>query len=161
MKKFLTNPLLLLVLALSVIGLAASNNDGGQYGDAGRLLYFQYAPDTITNTELDTLYAYTSGSTSFGFRSAYTYNLQMDATQLSGTTDLILILQERNSEDSDLGWYEVERDTLNGAGTLRLHGASAADGLGHVKGVHQRVIIDGDGTQSSRYTMSFRYKPEE
>lgn len=104
--------------------------------------------DTLTNTESDTL------TVDPLLISNWRYNYALTATQQSGTKSVIIILQE-NSERTGGTWYEIERDTATGASTTvhRLHGASAADGIGWVKGVRQRVILTGTGTHATTYRL--------
>lgn len=109
--------------------------------------------DTITDAENDTL------SVSPNLISFWTYNHTIDITSLSGSVSIIAILQE-NNERTGGTWYEVERDTATGAGQLRLHGADTPSGLGYVKGIRQRLILDGSGTQSTKYTKNSTYKKE-
>lgn len=111
--------------------------------------------DTITNTENDTLPVPST------LISLWSYNHTIDITSLSGTVSVIAILQE-NNERTGGTWYEVERDTAAAATTLRLHGkynsSQVANGLGWVKGVRQRLILDGNGTQSTRYIHNCTFK---
>lgn len=113
-----------------------------------QIYQYTWTADTITNTESDTLTGVTL------YYDLFNYNYTSTATQLSGTTNLIYVLQESNY-GSGTEWYEVERDTL-GAGVNRLHGADNEFSL--TKGIRQRVIITGIGTQSSRYTLKGTWK---
>lgn len=117
-----------------------------------QIYQYTWTADTITNTEADTLTGVTL------YYDLWNYNYTLTATQLSGSTNIIAVLQENNyTTGNTTAWYEVERDTLVGAGTLRLYGASnTAPSL--VKGVRQRVIQTGVGTQSSRYTLKGTWK---
>lgn len=113
---------------------------------------YTWTTDTITNTESDTLTGVTL------YYDLWNYNFTNTATQLSGTTNLIHVLQENNYiSGNTTAWYEVERDTLAGAGTLRLYGGTNT-APSYVKGVRQRVILTGVGTQSSRYTLKGTWK---
>jgi hypothetical protein len=118
---------------------------------AGRNWYYATTSDTITDAENDTIV------TNFGFYTQWTYNITLEATQLSGTTSIIAILQEQNPYNTaENDWYEVERDTISATGIIRLYGGS--NDLANVKGRRQRVILDGGGTQSSTYTLDTNYK---
>lgn len=118
---------------------------------AARNWFYQTTSDTITDAENDTIV------TNFGFYTQWTYNVTLEATQLSGTTSIIAILQEQNPyATSENDWYEVERDTISATGIIRLYGGSGD--LAHVKGRRQRVVLDGSGTQSSTYTLDTNYK---
>jgi hypothetical protein len=88
----------------------------------------------------------------------WSYNYVVTAANVSGTTNIIAILQESNARTGNV-WYEVERDTLAAAGTKRLHGGTTKP-LGYVKGVRQRLILDGSGTQVSTYAATLTLKKE-
>jgi hypothetical protein len=113
--------------------------------------------DTIANAANDTL------TFAPNLISKWIYNHTVDVTSLSGTVNIIAILQE-NNERTGGTWYEVERDTLAAAGQIRLHGAYNASKnsqvTGFVKGLRQRLVLDGSGTQSSRYIHNGTYKKE-
>lgn len=113
-----------------------------------QIYQYTWTADTISDTESDTLTGVTL------YYDLFNYNYTSTATQLSGTTNLVYVLQESNY-GSGTEWYEVERDTL-GAGVNRLHGADNEFSL--TKGIRQRVIITGIGTQSSRYTLKGTWK---
>lgn len=141
----------IIVILLLVVGVAIAA-DVVSTSPPPAIYQYTWTSDTITNTEADTLTGVTS------LYDLYNYNFTSTATQLSGTTSLIHILEENNFQSGNTtAWYEVERDTMAGAGTLRLYGGSnTAQSL--VKGVRQRVIIKGIGTQSSRYTLKGTWK---
>jgi hypothetical protein len=122
------------------------------FQSAANIYRYSWSADTLTNTANDTLLVPPN------LVSLWTYNTVLTASNVSGTTDIILILQENNASTGAV-WYEVERDTLNGAGSVRLHGGSQA-ALGYVKGVRQRYIVDGDNTQVSVYSMTTTLKKE-
>lgn len=103
---------------------------------------------TITNAGNDTL------SIPVTLSSLWTYNYVINAAQTSGTTAIIAIVQENNATSGAI-WYESQRDTLAGAGTLRLYTQDIGT---HVLGSRQRVILDGSGTQVSPYTATGTFK---
>ncbi|MCB0583651.1 MAG: hypothetical protein KDD10_30505 [Phaeodactylibacter sp.] len=102
--------------------------------------------DTITNTEIDTFLL--DGQ----FRSKWDYNYSVHGDQLSGTIALNVILQETNDPDGTLHWYEVQRDTVNADEEVVWLSSGSVDG------VRQRVIVDGDGTQSAKYYIRAVFK---
>ena len=105
-----------------------------------------FTTDTITDAENDTLYL---GS---NLVSRWSYNWHINTTQLSGTESIIAIVQETNNASSGqttpTDWLEVDRDTLTANEDLRITGDV-------VYGIKQRLILDGSGTQSSRYLVKF------
>lgn len=115
-----------------------------------QIYQYTWTTDTITDTEGDTLTGVTL------YYDLFNYNYTSTATQLSGSTNLIYILQESNY-GTGTEWYEVERDTLAAAGVMRL-GQGGNDLFSLTKGIRQRVIIKGIGTQSSRYTLKGTWK---
>jgi hypothetical protein len=148
------------ILAVALFSVVAVNWMGAEEdtvadraGEYARSTY-QYAPDadTITDAEIDTLMP------DFRFWSHWAYHYTIDVDNISGTTNIIAILQER-SGDTTGDWFEVGRDTLSAAGTIRLPLTTDTDPQkGQVQGRRQRLIIDGAGTQSSEYTIIGNYR---
>lgn len=94
--------------------------------------------DTITNAENDTI------TLTAKLYSQFQFNWTVITTQLSGTQSINAIVQE-SASDSDTDWYPVDTVALSGSADLdRIVGTA-------VYGVRQRLIIDGSGTQSTRY----------
>lgn len=139
-----------LILAIAFIGLIAwTGNAESEYDYTGPFnpMYTATSSDTITNAENDTI---TLSSRLF---SKWSYNWTLDVTNLSGTTNVIVKVEESNSYSGD-DWYPVGTpDTATGTELLRTYGDA-------VYGRRQRVIIDGTGTQSSTYTATGTYKRE-
>lgn len=102
--------------------------------------------DTLTNAGNDTL------TIPVNLFSLWNYNWTVQATNISGTTSIIAILQEKNYYGT-ANWYEVERDTISATGDIRLSGlyGDGTGGSGLVEGQNQRLILDGSGTQSTQY----------
>lgn len=104
----------------------------------------EFTADTITNAENDTI------SIPAQFLDAWVPNVFLETTQLSGTQAINLIIQENSKLTGTTGWVSVD--------TVALSGSSDADRLSYpaapywVRGLRMRVIIDGSGTQSTRYT---------
>ena len=143
------NKILILIGLVAVIlaGLAfsASNED-----QAVQTLYRRAWSGTITDAGNDTL------TIPVSFTSFWAYNYVVDAAQTSGTTAIVVIVQENNASTGAI-WYEVERDTIAGAGLKRLHGLGVGTAI---KGQRQRVILDGvaASTQVSPYTATLTAK---
>lgn len=131
------------------IGLAfSSTGAAGEEQSASSKIYRRAWSDTITDAGNDTL------TVPVTLSSLWTYNYVVNATQTSGTTAIIAILQENNATSGAI-WYELERDTIAGAGLVRLHGLDIGS---FVKGSRQRLILDGSGTQVSPYTVTLTSK---
>jgi len=119
---------------------------------------YVFTSDTITNTEADTLVV--PGR----LLSDWSYNHAFKMTELSGTLDVTIKLQESNDYSGDT-WYDVE-DTgsfTTDGGIARLYGqevlgSNTAVKEHRVRGVRQRIIITGTGTQSSVYSGTAVYK---
>lgn len=163
MKNFFGSKITLLVFAMLCIGVWAlmSNADKPeQYGEseflASTLPYYiypagatSYVSDTITDAENDTLYL------GANLISRWSYNWHINTTQLSGTENIIAIVQETNnasaSQSTPTDWIEVARDTFTANEDGRITGET-------VYGIKQRLILDGSGTQSTTYSVKFAGK---
>lgn len=145
---------LLAALALAVFSAfgpepASGGGDSGmglEVANAAVSYYAATETDTITNTEIDTFLV--DGQ----FRSKWDYNYSVHGDQLSGTIALNVILQETNDPDGSANWYEVQRDTVNADEEVVWLSSGSVDGL------RQRVIVDGDGTQSAKYYIRAVFK---
>lgn len=101
--------------------------------------------DTITNTESDTI------TISSNLLSAWSYNWTVQMSQLSGTSNISITVQESASKNGT-DWITIGTDSITGtSGTKRIVGAL-------VYGQRQRIIITGTGSQSTRYTVYTVYK---
>jgi len=104
----------------------------------------EFTADTITNAENDTI------SIPAQFLDAWVPNAFLETTQLSGTQAINLIIQESSKTTGTTNWVSVD--------TIALSGSADADRLSYpaapywVRGLRMRIIIDGSGTQSTRYT---------
>ena len=107
--------------------------------DAGTDIYRVVASDTITDTGADTI---TLSPNLFSF---WKYNYVVQGNELTGTIDLLVTVQERNTPNSSI-WYTIATDTV-------LADLEVEVFTGDVYGTNQRVIITGSGTQSSEYTL--------
>ena len=158
MKRFIQSPgFLIAFIFLAILGIAATTATTTRYNNSGNRTYkYSASLDTLTNTANDTI------NIDELLTSQWTYNWQINCTNISGTTNIIAILQESNNNSN---WYEVERDTAATTEILRLHGSELnADPdnnvLGYVKGLYQRLILDGGGTHSTSYTVDCVMKKE-
>jgi hypothetical protein len=105
---------------------------------------YEFTADTITNAENDTI------NMTVQFLDAWVPNVFLETTQLSGTQAINLIIQENSKLTGTTGWISVDTVALSGSSDLdRLSYPSAPY---WVRGQRMRVIIDGSGTQSTRYT---------
>lgn len=130
---------------LFMIGIVVSANMPVQSSSS---IYQLTDSGTITNAGNDTL------TVPVNLISLWSYNWVVTATQTSGTTDIIAILQESNATSGAV-WYEVERDTISGPGTVRLFGDGTNN---YVYGLRQRLILDGSGTQVSPFATKLTLK---
>lgn len=140
--------LLLFVIASAFAALAFFAPEPAGEDVATKIYRRSWTGDTITNAANDTL------SLPVTLSSLWTYNYVLNATQASGTTSIIMIVQENNATTGSI-WYESGRDTLAGAGTIRVN---TTDISTHVLGSRQRVILDGSGTQVSPYSVTATFK---
>jgi hypothetical protein len=121
--------------ALALVVLFFASAPRGEEQQASNI-YRVVVTDTIENTDADT-FAITPNLASY-----WAYNWVVSATQVSGTTSIVVRLQESNETTGNI-WYEVERDTVitGGQGLIvRLDGRNAP-GEGIVKGQRQRAIL--------------------
>jgi hypothetical protein len=106
-----------------------------------------YAADTITNAENDTL------SVAEPINSLYTYNAHFTLNNLSGTRSIKVYLQQSNVTSGTADWVSIDSITASGS-TVATYIADGTDFLGR----RCRFIVDGTGTQSTRYTLSYCFK---
>lgn len=101
--------------------------------------------DTITNAELDTI------TLPVNFISLYTGLATVERTNLSGTTNVSVFLDESNFTSGTNNWYTI--NTVAGTGaTVAI--ASQTE----LAGIRYRIRIVGSGTQSTRYVFNFTAK---
>lgn len=111
--------------------------------------YYRYAvTDTITNAEKDTLLLPVT------FFSRYTYCVQGVRTSLSGTHNVKFVLQQANTTTGNTDWLSVDSTSTTSATIGLLQGAE-------MYGVRYRLLVNGSGTQSSRYVINFTMKKRE
>lgn len=106
---------------------------------------YTFTPDTITNAESDTLLL------SADFISPWSYAYQIVMDSLSGTDTLSFVVQESVLRSGNTDWITVA--TGAGSGTVRTRITGAL-----MYGRRQRIIVNGAGTQSTRYSITFLAK---
>jgi hypothetical protein len=106
---------------------------------------YTFTPDTITNTESDTLLL----PADFVSPWSYVYQVVMDS--LSGTDTLSFIIQESVLRSGNTDWVTVATGAGSASVRTRITGAL-------MYGRRQRIIVNGSGTQSTRYSITFLAK---
>lgn len=136
-----------LVILCAVLLFAESTRNSELYNNPPAVSNYytrEFTADTITNAENDTI------NMPAQFLDAWVPNAFLETTQLSGTQAINLIIQENSKLTGTTGWVSVD--------TVALSGSSDVDRLSYpaapywVRGLRMRIIIDGSGTQSTRYT---------
>jgi len=119
---------------------------------------FEFTSDTITDTEADTLLV------NARLLSDWSYNYAILLDTLSGTLNVTIKLQESNDYTGNT-WYDVENTgsftTVGGIARLygqEVLGSNTAVKTHRVRGVRQRIIITGTGTQSTTYSGNVVFK---
>lgn len=130
--------ILSIIAALFIFGAASAQKTGDYYSKVMVTL------DTITNTEADTI------NLGVNLLSNYTYNYIISRTQLSGTANTTVKLQESNELTGSV-WYDVATASGTGATVGIIQGANTY-------GVRHRILITGTGTQSLSYKLTARLK---
>ena len=112
-----------------------------------RLLVKTWALDTITNAANDTL------TLPWTLQSRYTGALQITRTNISGTTNIAVSIQASvtSSSGTDATWVTVATTSATTATAELLT-------LAETYGQRYRIIVDGTGTQSSSYRLSWLSK---
>lgn len=111
--------------------------------------YYRYAPaqDTITNTEADTL------AIPVNLLSNWTYGYSVVLGNLSGTTNVAVVLQQSHMLSGETDWKTLATFTGT-SGILHLDGID-------VTAIRHRLILTGSGTQSSTYDIDGIYKRKD
>lgn len=130
--------ILSIIAALFIFGAASAQKTGDYYSKVMVTL------GTITNTEADTI------NLGVNLLSNYTYNYIISRTQLSGTANTTVKLQESNELTGSV-WYDVATASGTGATVGIIQGANTY-------GVRHRILITGTGTQSLSYKLTARLK---
>lgn len=136
-----------LVLIAAALMFAETTRNSELYNTppaASNTYRYEFTADTITNAENDTI------TMNVQFLDQWVPTVFLETTQLSGTQAINLIIQESSTLTGTTNWISVD--------TVALSGSSDLDKLVypiapyHLRGLRMRVIIDGSGTQSTRYT---------
>lgn len=106
---------------------------------------YTFTPDTITNTERDTLLL------PVDFVSPWSYLYQVVIDSLSGTDTLAFTIQESALKSGNTDWVTVATGAGGRGNPARITGAL-------MYGRRQRIIVIGSGTQSTRYSIAFLAK---
>lgn len=103
--------------------------------------------DTIANAANDTL------TVPYTLQSRYTGALQITRTNISGTTNLAVLVQASvtSATSTDVTWVTVATTAATTATAELLT-------LAETYGQRYRIIVDGTGTQSSSYRLSWLSK---
>lgn len=109
------------------------------------LYAYTFTPDTITNTELDTLLLPAD------FVSPWSYLYQVAIDSLSGADTLAFTIQESALKSGNTDWVTVATGAGSRGNPARITGAL-------MYGRRQRIIVIGSGTQSTRYSIVFLAK---
>jgi hypothetical protein len=133
---------------LIVAGFVAMAFSGGESFKTGEYYRYTKSNDTITNAANDTLLLPVT------FYSRFTYLAQIGRTNISGTTNVKLYLQQANTTSGNTDWVTVDSTTTTGASIGVLDGDEAL-------GIRYRFIVDGTGTQSTRYFFNVTMKRKQ
>lgn len=106
---------------------------------------YTFVPDTITNAESDTLLL----PADFVSPWSFAYHVSIDS--LSGTDTLSFVVQESVLKSGSTDWITVATGAGSASVKARITGAL-------MYGRRQRIIVNGSGTQSSRYSITFLAK---
>lgn len=120
---------------------------GSEVWAPGGLYSITVTPDTLTNTEKDTV------NFSDNIISLYTYCLQPTVTQLSGTAGVKVYLDQATDATGTTAWFTIDSTTslTNAAPRGILDGTD-------LLGYRYRLRFVGTGTASVRYICTGRFK---
>lgn len=147
MRNYILGAFLLFCIgALSFAGKPEAV-DSANFAPPSALLTKTWAKDTITNAANDTL------TLPWVLQSRYTGALQITRTSISGTINLSVVIQASvtGASSADVTWVTVATSAGTGATNEILT-------LAEAYGQRYRVIVDGTGTQSSSYRLSWLSK---
>lgn len=116
--------------------------DGAQYEPtASGIVRYTFTLDTITDAENDTL------SFPYNVFSSYSSLYQITRTNISGTTNVAVTLQQSAVTSGNTDWVTV-------ATTSATTATNEALTLNPTYGVRYRLIVDGSGTQNTSYRIT-------
>lgn len=147
MRNYILGAFLLFCIgALSFAGKPEAV-DSANFAAPSALLAKTWAKDTITNAANDTL------TLPWVLQSRYTGALQITRTSISGTINLSVVIQASvtGASSADVTWVTVATSAGTGATNETLT-------LAETYGQRYRIIVDGTGTQSSSYRLSWLSK---
>lgn len=147
MRNYILGAFLLFCIgALSFAGKPEAV-DSTNFAPVPSLLSKTWAKDTITNAANDTL------TLPWTLQSRYTGALQITRTSISGTINLSVVIQASvtGASSADVTWVTVATSSGTGATNEILT-------LAETYGQRYRIIVDGTGTQSSSYRLSWLSK---
>lgn len=131
-----------LLVVAAFVAMAFGSESSYKVGE-----YYRYVPsaDTITNAEKDTLLLPVT------MYSQYTYCIQGVRTSLSGTHNVKFVLQQSNTTSGNTDWVGVDSTSTTSATIGLLQGQE-------LYGIRYRILVNGSGTQSSRYALNCTFK---
>lgn len=126
---------------------AESHTAKTELAPSPRVLQKTWDLDTISNANNDTL------TLPWTLQSRYTGALQITRTSISGTANVAVSIQTSvtSSTSTDVTWVTVATTSGTGATNELLT-------LAETYGQRYRIIVDGTGTQSTSYRLSWMSK---
>lgn len=126
---------------------AVEAESGKAFAGPSKLLPYTFTKDTITNAANDTL------TVPWVLQSRYTGALQITRTSISGTANIAVSIQTSvaPASSSDDTWVTVATTSATTATAELLT-------LAETYGQRYRIIVDGTGTQSTSYQLSWLSK---
>lgn len=142
MRKYITGAALLFIMGL--LFFAGKPEHTAEPFATPNVLMKTWTLDTITNAANDTL------TLPWTMQSRYTGALQITRTNISGTTNIAVSIQASvtSASSTDVTWVTVATTSATTATAELLT-------LAETYGQRYRIIVDGTGTQSSSYRLSW------
>ncbi len=136
-----------ILLLVGFLTFAGKPESKAEFAAAPNVLSKTWDLDTIANAANDTL------TVPFTMQSRYTGALMITRTNISGTTNLAVSIQSTvvNSTNTHTEWVTVGTTSATTATAELLT-------LAETYGQRYRIIVDGTGTQSSSYRLSWLSK---
>lgn len=144
MRKYITGAMLLFLTSLLFFAGKPEDKAKAEPMATPNVLPKTWALDTITNAANDTL------TVPFTMQSRYTGALQITRTNISGTTNVAVSIQTSvtSATSTDVTWVTVATTSATTATAELLT-------LAETYGQRYRIIVDGTGTQSTSYRLSW------
>lgn len=142
MRNYIAGAALLFLIGL--LFFAGKPEDKAEAFATPNVLPKTWALDTITNAANDTL------TLPWTMQSRYTGALQITRTSISGTANIAVSIQASvtSASSTDVTWVTVATTAATTATPELLT-------LAETYGQRYRIIVDGTGTQSSSYRLSW------